>query len=83
MDVIPQPGRATADEERFLELGPDTTVSAGEGTGRTERWLRTALGAATGLPLAPAPAGDDGTLRLRLDDTVARDLGPEGYRLTV
>lgn len=82
MDVIPRPGRTTADEERFFELGPDTTVTAGEGTGRTERWLRATLGAATGLPLAPAPAGD-GALRLRLDDAVARDLGAEGYRLVV
>ncbi|MFD4899746.1 beta-N-acetylhexosaminidase [Streptomyces sp. NPDC058411] len=58
-----------------------TTLTAGPGTGSTERWLRTTLGAAFGVPLAPgAPAdGTANTVELRIDPS----LEPEGYRLTV
>ncbi|MFI8944958.1 beta-N-acetylhexosaminidase [Streptomyces sp. NPDC053750] len=77
-DVIPQPQRATAHEDGFLELGPDTKVVAGAGTEGTERWLRATLGAATGLALAPGAGGDD-VIRLSLDGA----LGAEGYRLDV
>ncbi|NEB08659.1 beta-N-acetylhexosaminidase, partial [Streptomyces coelicoflavus] len=52
-DVLPQPQQVTSQEDGFFDLGPDTALVAGEGTGRTERWLRATLGAATGLPLAP------------------------------
>ncbi|MEV5551022.1 beta-N-acetylhexosaminidase [Streptomyces sp. NPDC052309] len=78
MDLIPRPGRTTTGEGGFFELGPDTTVLAGEGTEATDRWLRATLGAATGLPLAPG-AGDGGVVRLSLD----RELAAEGYRLAV
>ncbi|MEU4061283.1 beta-N-acetylhexosaminidase [Streptomyces wedmorensis] len=66
------PGSLTLDER--------TTIDAGPGTGSTARWLRSALGPATGLPLA------DGTgphaIRLRIGEEVERRYGPEGYRLT-
>ncbi|MFE9362390.1 beta-N-acetylhexosaminidase [Streptomyces sp. NPDC006978] len=58
-----------------------TTLTAGPGAGSTERWLRTTLGAAFGVPLAPsAPAdGPANTVELRIDPS----LEPEGYRLSV
>jgi hexosaminidase len=83
MELIPRPRAVTDGGPRCLELGPHTTLAAEPGTGRTERWLRATLTAATGLPLAPGdPAGPD-TVRLRLDPSVAAALGEEGYRLTV
>ncbi|KOG13107.1 MULTISPECIES: beta-N-acetylhexosaminidase [Streptomyces] len=66
------PGSLTLDER--------TTIDAGPGTASTARWLRSALGPATGLPLA------DGTgphaIRLRIGEEVERRYGSEGYRLT-
>ncbi|MFJ3022106.1 beta-N-acetylhexosaminidase [Streptomyces tendae] len=76
-DVIPKP-RQVAAQDAFFDLGPDTRLVAGEGTGHTERWLRATLGAATGLPLAPG-AGSGGAIRLALDG----ELAGEGYRLDV
>ncbi|MFD4695269.1 beta-N-acetylhexosaminidase [Streptomyces sp. NPDC058463] len=70
---IGDPGRCG-----FL-LDPSTTITAQAGTGTAERWLRTTLGAAFGLPLAPG-AGDGGnTVELRVDAS----LESEGYRLEV
>ncbi|MFE0788740.1 beta-N-acetylhexosaminidase [Streptomyces mutabilis] len=76
-DVIPQPQHVTS-QDAFFELGPDTGLVADDGAGRTERWLRATLGAATGLPLAAA-TGDGGEIRLSLDG----ELATEGYRLDV
>ncbi|MFS0696268.1 beta-N-acetylhexosaminidase [Streptomyces nitrosporeus] len=84
-NLVPAPlrtgGKATG---AFL---PDhaTTITAHPGTEGTERWLRTVLQAAFGLPLHPAPAQDPGTggagntVELRIDPA----LEPEGYRLSV
>ncbi|MFG2604278.1 beta-N-acetylhexosaminidase [Streptomyces sp. NPDC048514] len=83
VDVIPAPLDATADGNDSFELGPDTGLAAGEGAAGTERWLRGTLGAATGLPLAPRDAGADDVVRLSTDPQVTRELGEEGYRLTV
>ncbi len=77
-DVIPQPRQVTSHEDAYFELGPDTGMAAGDGTGHTERWLRATLGAATGLPLAPGE-GPGGVVRLELDG----QLGAEGYRLDI
>ncbi len=61
----------------------NTVIDAGPGTGATARWLRGALGAATGLVLPPG-VGDDGeTVRLRVQPEDAGHLGPEGYKLYV
>ncbi|MDG9721731.1 beta-N-acetylhexosaminidase [Streptomyces sp. DH41] len=76
--VIPQPRQMAPHDGGFFELGPDTRVVAGDGTERTERWLRATLGAATGLPLAPGE-GDENVVRLSLDG----ELDAEGYRLGV
>ncbi|KFG75265.1 beta-N-acetylhexosaminidase [Streptomyces mutabilis] len=75
-DVIPQPQHATS-QDAYFDLGPDTGLVADDGAGRTERWLRATLGAATGLPLAPATGG--GEIRLSLDGGLAT----EGYRLDI
>ncbi|MDH6110752.1 hexosaminidase [Kitasatospora sp. MAP12-15] len=76
MDLIPAPLRCSFPAARGLLLGPRTTLGGAPGTEAAERWLRTVLGAATGLPLAPAPAPD---VELRLD----AGLGPEEYRIAV
>ncbi|MEX0170765.1 beta-N-acetylhexosaminidase [Streptomyces sp. LMG1-1-1.1] len=81
-DLIPAPlstgHRGTA--PGYFALDERTTLDAGPGTGTTARWLRSALGPATGLPLA------DGTgphaIRLRISEEVERRYGPEGYRLS-
>ncbi|XIE78734.1 beta-N-acetylhexosaminidase [Streptomyces sp. SBR177] len=80
--LIPLPVRTEcrADAPGYVALDERTTLDAGPGTHGTARWLRAALGAATGLPLA------DGTgphaIRLRIGGDVERELGPEGYRLS-
>ncbi|MFJ8920427.1 beta-N-acetylhexosaminidase [Streptomyces sp. NPDC102415] len=83
--LIPAPVRTEGDDgggsRGGFVLDGATTLTAGPGTGDTERWLRTTLGAAFGVPLAPGtPAeGTANTLELRIDPS----LEPEGYRLTV
>ncbi|MFJ9961976.1 beta-N-acetylhexosaminidase [Streptomyces avermitilis] len=79
MELIPAPRHVGEYGKPFFELGPDTRLVAGAGTERTERWLRSTIGAATGFPLAPG----DGGIRLSVHPTVTRDLGEEGYRLAV
>ncbi|QES06360.1 beta-N-acetylhexosaminidase [Streptomyces venezuelae] len=80
--LIPAPllQEARGDSPGSLSLDERTALDAGPGTESTARWLRTVLGAATGLPYA------DGTgphaIRLRISEEVARAHGPEGYRLT-
>ncbi|MEU1487064.1 beta-N-acetylhexosaminidase [Streptomyces sp. NPDC005752] len=81
-NLIPAPVRTGGDDGRAFVLDGATTLTAGPGTESTERWLRTTLGAAFGLPLAPGPtdAADSGnTIELRVDPS----LEPEGYRLGV
>ncbi|MGW8353022.1 beta-N-acetylhexosaminidase [Streptomyces wedmorensis] len=81
-DLIPAPLTVghRGDAPGSLTLDERTTIDAGPGTASTARWLRSALGPATGLPLA------DGTgphaIRLRIGEEVERRYGPEGYRLT-
>ncbi|MEE1777238.1 beta-N-acetylhexosaminidase [[Kitasatospora] papulosa] len=80
--LIPAPRRADGDGGRGFVPDGATTITAGPGTGGTERWLRATLGAAFGLPLAPGTVGAEeaaGTIELRIDPV----LEPEGYRLTV
>ncbi|MBT2442184.1 beta-N-acetylhexosaminidase [Streptomyces sp. ISL-36] len=64
----------------LLSLDERTTLDAGPGTERTARWLRSALGAATGLPLPDGPGPHRILLRISAD--VERVHGPEGYRLS-
>ncbi|MDX2817755.1 beta-N-acetylhexosaminidase [Streptomyces sp. NPDC006207] len=84
MDLIPAPVEAHRHADGgHLDLGPGTTLDAGPGTEGTAHWLRATVGAATGLPLPPPPAGTPGTITLRLDPDVTGRLGAEGHRLTV
>ncbi|MET8827410.1 beta-N-acetylhexosaminidase [Streptomyces sp. NPDC004610] len=83
---MPAPLRVTADGDGSLSLGPETALVAGAGTETTARWLRAELGAATGLPFAPATADTDRAtpaVRLSLDPEIGGGLGAEGYRLDI
>ncbi|MER6097177.1 beta-N-acetylhexosaminidase [Streptomyces sp. NPDC001728] len=82
MDLIPAPllQEVRGDSPGRFPLDERTTLDAGPGTGSTARWLRTVLGAATGLPL-PDGAGEH-AVSLRISEDVEREYGPEGYRLT-
>ncbi|MFJ4922208.1 beta-N-acetylhexosaminidase [Streptomyces sp. NPDC088725] len=110
MDLIPDPRRAwPAQGAAAYPLDGETLIEAGTGTEGVARWIRTAVGAATGLPFPPAEGagateggtdgagattvdeagvgavvgGDDNRIVLEISRSLARDLGPEGYRLTV
>ncbi|MFD9034576.1 beta-N-acetylhexosaminidase [Streptomyces sp. NPDC059567] len=85
--LIPAPGRVEArgDAPGSRSLDADATLDAGPGTEGVARWLRAALGPATGLPFAPGgggPAGDPGGIRLRISPAIEEAYGPEGYRLS-
>ncbi|MBL1087156.1 beta-N-acetylhexosaminidase [Streptomyces actinomycinicus] len=77
MELIPAPDAVEGPTDHRVPLGHRTTLWAGPGTERTERWLRATLGAALGLPLPPGPRDARDAVRLLLDDT----LEPEAYRL--
>ncbi|CAM5523601.1 beta-N-acetylhexosaminidase [Streptomyces pilosus] len=78
-DLVPAPRSVEGPMSCGVELTPETTLWAGPGTETTERWLRSTLGGALGLPLRPGPEDAPGGLRLRVDGTLA----PEAYRLAV
>ncbi|MGW1348562.1 beta-N-acetylhexosaminidase [Streptomyces sp. NPDC002409] len=78
MDLIPAPVHTGDDGRCGFLFDPSTTITAAPGTESTERWLRTTLGAAFGLPLAPGGEDAANTVRLNIDPA----LEPEGYRLT-
>lgn len=78
LELIPAPLRADDRGRCGFVLDPSTTIAAAPGTETTERWLRATLGAAFGLPLAPAADTAPRAIVLRTDDS----LEPEGYRLT-
>ncbi|MFF2211336.1 beta-N-acetylhexosaminidase [Streptomyces antibioticus] len=79
-ELIPAPRAVTAAPGE-VRLTARSRLYAGPGAEGAERWLRTALGQATGLPLREGrePDGTDGTdgIALRVDGR----LGPEAYRL--
>ncbi|MEU9853820.1 beta-N-acetylhexosaminidase [Streptomyces sp. NPDC047974] len=81
-DLIPAPLtiRYEGGAPGYVSLDERTTLDAGPGTEGTARWLRSVLGAATGLPFA------DGTgphaIRLRLSPETEEEYGSEGYRLS-
>ncbi|RDG37584.1 beta-N-acetylhexosaminidase [Streptomyces corynorhini] len=89
MDLIPEPlrswpaprGGATG---AAFPLDAETAVEAGTGTEGVARWWRTYVGAATGLPFPDASgATADNLVVLEIDPAAGRELGPEGYRITV
>ncbi|MFH9298058.1 beta-N-acetylhexosaminidase [Streptomyces sp. NPDC017520] len=78
LGLIPAPRTLTAAPSgQPYPLGHDTPLSAAPGTEGVARWLRTTLGAATGLPLAEG-TGDRGIVL-----AVDAELAPEAYRLAV
>ncbi|WTZ98112.1 beta-N-acetylhexosaminidase [Streptomyces sp. NBC_01378] len=80
---MPAP-RRTAPGDGLHELGDTTTIDAGAGTEGVARWLRSTVGAATGLGLPHAGTGvdlRDGQTRIEL--RIDAELGPEAYRMTV
>ncbi|MFF2778302.1 beta-N-acetylhexosaminidase [Streptomyces sp. NPDC058052] len=81
-DLIPAPltARTGGDAPGSLPLDERTTLDAGPGTEATARWLRSVLGAATGLALADG-AGPH-AIRLRLSPETEAARGSEGYRLS-
>ncbi|MFF1359322.1 beta-N-acetylhexosaminidase [Streptomyces sp. NPDC058297] len=86
-DLIPAP-RRTAPGDGLHELGDTTTIAAGAGTEGVTRWLRSTVGAATGLALRDADTGlelrdGDTRIELRVDPELGQELGPEAYRMTV
>ncbi|WP_326594620.1 beta-N-acetylhexosaminidase [Streptomyces sp. NBC_01803] len=61
-------------------LGPATGVAADPASRTAARWLRSELGAATGLPLQPAAPGSGKAITLRVGERLAAR-GPEAYEL--
>lgn len=81
--LIPAPSSVGAPGGRPFVLDEDTEIEAGPGAAGVARWLRTTVGAATGLPLEPYASGASRIL-LRITPSLADELGsPEAYRLTV
>ncbi|MFE9673616.1 beta-N-acetylhexosaminidase [Streptomyces sp. NPDC006259] len=78
-EIIPAPRAVEGPLRSTVLLDDSTTLWAAPGTERTERWLRTTIGAAHALPLRPGPEEARDGVRLLLDDT----LEPEAYRLSV
>ncbi|MGV9454922.1 beta-N-acetylhexosaminidase [Streptomyces sp. NPDC003635] len=83
MDVIPEPAYVRRYGTEFWQLGPGTGLAVGEGAEPAARWLRSVLGAATSLPLAPASADGEDVIRLSVNPTVAEGLAAESYQLAV
>ncbi|MEV6396442.1 beta-N-acetylhexosaminidase [Streptomyces sp. NPDC051907] len=78
MDLIPAPAFVEGPSRGGFLLDFRTTLHAAAGTETAERWLRSTLGAALGLPLAPGEQGARNSIALLLDD----GLEPEAYRLS-
>ncbi|OLZ70044.1 beta-N-acetylhexosaminidase [Streptomyces sp. IMTB 2501] len=84
MSLIPAPAGLAASLPgggTGFVIDADTEIEATEGTERVARWLRTTVGAGTGLPLAPLR--DSGCrILLRINPALADALGSdEGYQL--
>ncbi|MER6537259.1 beta-N-acetylhexosaminidase [Streptomyces sp900105755] len=78
-DLIPAPRSVEGPMRCGVLIGQGTTLWAAPGTETTERWLRSTVGAAVGVPLRPGPEDARDAVRLHLDDS----LEPEAYRLSV
>ncbi|MFJ9560379.1 beta-N-acetylhexosaminidase [Streptomyces fuscichromogenes] len=79
MDLVPAPRAVEGPMRCGVVFDEGTTLWAAAGTEGTERWLRSVLGAALGLPLRSGPEDARDSVRLCLDDSLA----PEAYRLSV
>ncbi|MFE4373556.1 beta-N-acetylhexosaminidase [Streptomyces sp. NPDC056835] len=88
MDLIPDPRRAwpTHPGAGVFPVDGATVIEAEPGTEGVARWFRTDVGAATGLPFADdagVVGADDNRIVLGISPDIARELGPEGYRISV
>ncbi|GAA1930091.1 hypothetical protein GCM10009716_42000 [Streptomyces sodiiphilus] len=84
MHLVPAPRelrRGPREAEAFV-LGTGTGVATDAASSAVACRLRSVLGAATGLPLPPAPHGTPGAITLRIGEHLAAR-GPEAYELTV
>ncbi|MFJ6565855.1 beta-N-acetylhexosaminidase [Streptomyces sp. NPDC091292] len=82
--LIPAPRQVSGPDGGSFELDAETRlVAADEAAQGVARWLRGALGAATGLPLSPYGAEGANTITLSVDPALAAELGDEGYRIEV
>ncbi|MFE4954894.1 beta-N-acetylhexosaminidase [Streptomyces sp. NPDC056653] len=79
MDLIPAPVAVERMAPDGFLLDRGTTLYGAPGTETTERWLRSNVGAALGLPLAPGDERAKNSVTLLIDDA----LEPEAYRLGV
>ncbi|WP_367125280.1 beta-N-acetylhexosaminidase [Streptomyces phytohabitans] len=77
-DLIPAPRSVTAGGGGDYVLGSGSALDAGPGTEGVARWLRGALGAATGLALPPYGAGEGGGGTARGDAAGGRTGGDAG-----
>ncbi len=78
-ELIPAPTAVEGPTRCGFAFEADTALWGEPGTEGTQRWLRSTLGAALGLPLPPGEEGARNTVALRLDGT----LPAEAYRLEV
>lgn len=77
-DLIPAPSALRWAPRGHGRLDAETRLEAHPGTEGVARWLRSTIGAATGLPF---PDGNDDDNRLVL--SIAPELPAEGYRVVV
>ncbi len=78
--LVPRPAELSVGAYDGLALTPSTRIDADHTARGTEMWLRSELGAATGLPLAP---GDGQNAQIRLSVDPSAGLDAEGYRLII
>lgn len=86
MDLVPAPRQFSSDpsgDEGPFVLGPHTHIAADPASRPAGNWLRSTVGAATGLPLWPAPPGARDSITLLVSERVAGEGGPEAYELAV
>ena len=79
MDLIPAPLGSVRLADQDFPLDHATTLTAAAGLESAGQWLRTALAAATGLPLSPARPGEAAGIELAADESLAA----EAYRISV
>ncbi|WTF11758.1 beta-N-acetylhexosaminidase [Streptomyces sp. NBC_01613] len=78
MELIPAPRHFTQGASGHDALDEATLLETGPGTEGVARWLRSTVGAATGLPLREGRDHDN-----RIVLSIEADLPPEGYRIVI
>ncbi|WP_406444988.1 beta-N-acetylhexosaminidase [Streptomyces sp. NBC_01613] len=78
IELIPAPRHFTQGASGHDALDEATLLETGPGTEGVARWLRSTVGAATGLPLREGRDHDN-----RIVLSIEADLPPEGYRIVI